>query len=656
MRQIRDMSIMEIDITNACGHRCSNCTRFCGHHKKTYFMDFETFKRAVDSLKGFQGLISTIGGEPLLHPEYERFAEYLRQTRDFNYTEMNDGRCKAMVKDYLAFAKAQRWYEGAMNKGKGFLLFTSMPANYYHHYEAVEDTVTDLWLNDHTNPSFHQPILVSRKDLGISDSDFEKMRINCWLENFWSASITPKGCFFCEIAGTLDLLFDGPGGKRIEPGWWNKDLEYFRDQFHWCDICGMALSTYSRNANEEKDDASKTLLKKLESIGSPKLKSGNVYSFDMKYASSECDENIGSDMGSVTANYLPDNNKRVGNAADRLRPENIYLGSVIRNTQEQKTFKQLFDANYKTINGFIVGTYDCFRDDIQKICKSKKDFTGTLKIVLVDESNAKYGAIVGAMLKELQLQDWIIFGENLYKIQSEFINNLKKYFLNPGYLFMIQTENEENVIMFSHLAHTIEKVGRDTFNLCNSTLDIARLWKDKTYFITKDFEQIPDMNIGLFRDRIWENYLRDNVFVQKLKEKLLAQGIKNESNVLLLQSAFVYHTLGIYKILKIIGINVYLMSSEKFRNYFDDILDLNHLQYFSEGAFEYSQQKEIREKLKQKIKFDGAIVPFSFGPSTVKPIDDYTDALRTAEDVGGRILGIINIRREFIEPEYDIWA
>ncbi|PWT29253.1 radical SAM protein [Butyrivibrio fibrisolvens] len=72
--------IVLIDITNACTERCSNCTRFCGNHKKPFFMDFETFKRAVDSMEGFPGLVALIGGEPTLHPEFERFMEYL-QTR-----------------------------------------------------------------------------------------------------------------------------------------------------------------------------------------------------------------------------------------------------------------------------------------------------------------------------------------------------------------------------------------------------------------------------------------------------------------------------------------------------------------------------------------------------------------------------------------------
>ena len=44
MKSPKDMKIIQIDITNACINRCSNCTRFCGHHTRPFFMDFETFK------------------------------------------------------------------------------------------------------------------------------------------------------------------------------------------------------------------------------------------------------------------------------------------------------------------------------------------------------------------------------------------------------------------------------------------------------------------------------------------------------------------------------------------------------------------------------------------------------------------------------------
>jgi MoaA/NifB/PqqE/SkfB family radical SAM enzyme len=77
MRSPKDMRTIQIDITNACVHKCSNCTRFCGHHKKPFFMEWETFKKAVDSLSGFKKRIGIMGGEPTLHPQFERFVRYL---------------------------------------------------------------------------------------------------------------------------------------------------------------------------------------------------------------------------------------------------------------------------------------------------------------------------------------------------------------------------------------------------------------------------------------------------------------------------------------------------------------------------------------------------------------------------------------------------
>lgn len=649
MRQIRDMSIMEIDITNVCGKRCSNCTRFCGHHDQTFFMDFDTFKRAVDSLEGFEGLISTIGGEPLLHPEYNRFAEYLRSVRGEQYIEMNDGRCKAIVKDYLAFAKAQRWFEGSLNKGKGYLLFTSMPQTYYRCYESVEDTVTDLWLNDHTNPSFHQPILVSRKDLGISDEEFAVMRDNCWLENFWSASITPKGAFFCEIAGTLDMLFHGPGGKKIEPGWWDKDISEFQDQFHWCDICGMALSTYSRNANDEIDDASPTLMKKLELVNSPKLKKKQVYAFDMQYAKKGDSQSIGLDMGTVTANYLPENEKRVGNAADNLKPANIFLCVTVPDTDSLGSLKTVVERNAANVSGFYIITSLELAEKCQETMKNK---ACQYKIMQTDTMPETLGGQLNLCLPELGSQEWVLLSSD-YHLQDHFAKRVSDYFLNPGYLFVVQSGSSK-ALMVSKMASALRKAGFDRIQRCADMQDLLCLFAQKVCVLDEHFENCPDMDIPYFREIVCKNYKQDAAFCCRLENHLRTIGV-TAGNILLLQSAFVYHTLGIYQLLTDLGYHVYVLSSQKFKEYFDGYVPDTDIYYFCEGAFEYALQQDIREKIKSEIRFEGCVVPFSFGPSTVKHIDDYTDALRTAEDVGGRILGIINIRRKFIEPEYDIW-
>ena len=155
-------------------------------------------------------------------------------------------------------------------------LWSNMGATYRQHYEIIQDTFHVQFLNDHLNPSYHQPGLFARKDLGIPDEIWQPLRDKCWVQNEWSASITPKGAFFCEIAAALDMLFDGPGGWKIEPGWWKRTPEEFGDQLHWCEMCGFALDTFMRDATEEQDDVSPTLYEKLKAIDSPRLRAGKT--------------------------------------------------------------------------------------------------------------------------------------------------------------------------------------------------------------------------------------------------------------------------------------------------------------------------------------------------------------------------------------------
>lgn len=284
MRSPADMEFIQIDITNACNMRCSNCTRFCGNHEKTFFMDFDTFKRAVDSMDGFEGVTGIIGGEPTLHPEFERIAGYMRE----KYGEPSGGDSMLYPqKDFIHSIHEREFdseevrerFDGSRYMKKhGAGLWSNMSGTYRKYYEVIQDTFSVQYLNDHLNPSYHQPGLFSRKDLNIPDEEWVRLRDKCWIQNTWSATITPKGAFFCEIAGALDMLFDGPGGWKIEPGWWKRKPEAFADQLHWCEICGFALEgrTFTRDSQEETDDVSPSVYEMLKTTGSPKLKSGHI--------------------------------------------------------------------------------------------------------------------------------------------------------------------------------------------------------------------------------------------------------------------------------------------------------------------------------------------------------------------------------------------
>ena len=265
MKSPKDMKIIQIDITNACINRCSNCTRFCGHHTKPFFMDFETFKKAVDSFEGYEGCVGIIGGEPTLHPELEKFIDYLREKRIGTKLNLSRRPIKNMQ---------EHIYKYLNNSCSKIGFWSSLNNGYYRNFEVINDSFDWQLLNDHNNKCLHQAILMSRKDLGISDEEFIKRRDNCFAQNTWSATITPKGAFFCEIAGALDMLFNGPGGWAIEKGWYNRKPEEFGEQLNWCELCSLCLDVPQRISCEDIDDVSPTLLEKLKEINSPKIKQG----------------------------------------------------------------------------------------------------------------------------------------------------------------------------------------------------------------------------------------------------------------------------------------------------------------------------------------------------------------------------------------------
>lgn len=504
MRQLRDMSIMEIDITNVCMHSCSNCTRFCGHHKKTYFMDFETFKRAVDSLRDFQGLISIIGGEPTLHPELGRFLDYLHGLGLME--TLNDGRSKAIVKDYLAYALEQRWFNLSYYQGRGYNLFTSISPRFYQNYEQVQDSLTHMFLNDHSNPSFHQPALISRKDLGIGDEEFAKMREQCWLQNFWSASVTPKGGFFCEIAGTLDILFNGPGGVPIEPGWWKRDLSAFEDQFHWCDYCGMALQTYSRNANDEIDDVSVTNYKRLVQLESPKLKRGKVHLFLPGGGVSKDGAHIGEDMATVTANYEPDYEKRVAAAAALLKPKRIYGLITLRGDGALERAREL--------RGKFSGKLDAFCIALPETQAELLQGENAADIVLGADNADRRGEALMRAFGQMDDHDWVVLIDGNTMLPENFAENIRSRAVNPGYLFHCRFGEGKNgsTIMVCKAAGALRKAGLDRLRLCRGSEEIAGLWGEKTCVLTPGFEEWPDIDIPYYRETVYTSYRKDREF------------------------------------------------------------------------------------------------------------------------------------------------
>ena len=306
------MKIIQIEITNSCIHHCSNCTRFCGLHEKNFMMSMEQFEQAVDSLAGYDGIVGVMGGEPTLNPRFPEMIRYLSKARPGGRISR---KLLAPVRDFNGFHRCN--WNNLTGAKRG--LWSALGNRYYENLESISDIFPYQCLNDHKNAGMHQALLIPRRELGIGDEEWYRLRDKCWIQNEWSASISPKGAFFCEIAAALDMLFDGPGGWPVETGWWKRTPEEFGDQLHWCEMCSAALAVPRLEGNREIDIVSPGIWEKLKDRKAWKVVNDRCRVFDVaNYDKNRYSINYSGEP------YLAENDRRVSqDTGETLFPHEI---------------------------------------------------------------------------------------------------------------------------------------------------------------------------------------------------------------------------------------------------------------------------------------------------------------------------------------------
>jgi len=256
MKAIKDNVIIQIEITNACNLGCANCSRLVGHHAKPFFMTLDEVRNAINSLDGFPGRIGMMGGEPTLHPKFSEICDIFIE----------------MIPDKR---KREFWTDGF---------------KWDEYKEKIHETFDEdlIAYNDHSKPDegWHQPLLIAIDEVVDDKEKMWSLINNCWVQRRWSASITPKGAFFCEVAGALDYALNGPGGWPIEKDWWKRTpKDYLEQKLNNCVKCSAALPMAEIPNNHVNHDlVSHGMNELLLKNGSPKAKRGCTKTVDKSVA------------------------------------------------------------------------------------------------------------------------------------------------------------------------------------------------------------------------------------------------------------------------------------------------------------------------------------------------------------------------------------
>lgn len=421
MRSPAEMQIIQLEITNACPKKCGACTRMAPHVREPFFMTPLQFEQAVQSMEGFPGLLGVMGGEPTVHPQFEHIARLFAEIWGREGLADNG---RGPIADFSAYAN-ERLHDTSSRRG----LWSSLGPAYYRHYETIQEVFDYQCINTHENPGLHQAVLITRKEMGIPDEEWVRLRDACWVQNTWSASVNVHGAYFCEVAAALDALyFKGKHAWKVEPGWWKRKPPEFGDQLNLCELCACALPGPSVVGNEDRDIVSPIHLAMLQDVKSPAVKKGAFDVFDPAKETDKLDERVD--------RYMPSPEMRVSPDHSSVRPHR--LACVVVCVGYHDKLSHTLPRNLGQVHEMIVVTTP---DDnlTQAVVKLYPDVKLVLSSRCYEGGDAfNKGKMLNDGLKAIDNPDWVVLTDADVFLPNGLNAFMKGHAINPGCLYGVE--------------------------------------------------------------------------------------------------------------------------------------------------------------------------------------------------------------------------
>jgi hypothetical protein len=240
---------IQIIVTHACNLACSNCTQLLPFRRDARFMSLDCFRTACESLRDWPGIVGVFGGNPCTHPHFPQLCE--------------------IISEIIHPAHRGLWTNNLMKHGEiAAKTFRHGRLNLNAHADEGAAREIDRWFpgrlieSSRSRPSWHSPILLDRRDFGVSDDEWTQQRENCDINQRWSAAIAERDSkpygYFCEVAAALDGIRGENHGIPCEPGWWQRPMAEFDYQVGGCCDrgCGVPLKGLGHLDREDTFDIS----------------------------------------------------------------------------------------------------------------------------------------------------------------------------------------------------------------------------------------------------------------------------------------------------------------------------------------------------------------------------------------------------------------
>lgn len=286
-----DQVVIQILVTSSCNLSCFSCTQNSQFAQPKWFMTPEQFEEAVLSLKGFPGTIGTFGGSPCLSPYFVDYCTILRK-----HVPMKQ--CGLWANDLFKPENgeaARITYNPAVSN-----LNCHLSQEAYDRFKKWWPESMPFGLN---KDSRHSPVLVSMKDLNLSEEERWDLISKCDINQYWSALIGVfRGklrAWFCEVAASQAILHqyeEGYPDTGLDPSnsdtwhkfrqgeqwygyqaWWQLPMRFFTGQIRQhCHSCGVPLKGYGQLAQSNNLDDAEQVSQEHINVCKPKKKDRRI--------------------------------------------------------------------------------------------------------------------------------------------------------------------------------------------------------------------------------------------------------------------------------------------------------------------------------------------------------------------------------------------